>query len=165
MFEDPASRPEHLLRMQTFVLEAGLSHGHVYTDRSLRAAAIWSPPDVTLLDDEAGPALARVLSETIGEKAGEKLEALAQLAGAHPAEPHFYLFILGTRAEAQSQGLGSRVIAPVLARCDADGLPAYLESSNPRNVPFYQRHGFRVVDELVLANRGPVMHTMWREPR
>ena len=164
MFEDPVSRPGHLLRMQTFVLETGLPHGHVYTDPSLRAAAIWAPPDVAMLDDESGGALARLMTESIGEKAGEKLAAMAQLASAHPREPHFYLFTLGTRADAQSRGLGARVIEPVLTRCDADGLPAYLESSNPRNVPFYERHGFRVTSEILLADDGPVMHTMWREP-
>ena len=164
MFEDPATRPAHLLRMQAFVLETGLPHGHLYTDPSLRSAAIWSPPDVALLDDERGAALAQLMTESIGERAGEKLAAMAQLAGAHPKDPHFYLFTLGTRADAQSQGLGSLVIEPVLARCDADGLPAYLESSNPRNVPFYERHGFRVTSELLLAENGPLMHTMWREP-
>lgn len=165
MFEDAEARPEHLLRMQNFGLATALLRGHVYTLPDLRAAALWAPPDVPMLDDAAGREMGRVMAEAIGEKAGEKLGAMAQLQKAHPDETHFYLFTLGTHADAQSQGLGSRVIAPVLERCDAEGLPAFLESSNPRNVPFYERHGFRVVEEIVLEEGGPIMHPMWRDPR
>src|SRR3546814_12966763 len=39
-------------------------------------------------------------------------------------------------------GHGDALMAYALAQCDCDHAPAYLESSNPRNIPFYQRHGF-----------------------
>ena len=72
---------------------------------------------------------------------------------------------LGVLEDVRLVMLGGQVIAPVLERCDVERVPAYLESSNPRNVPFYQRHGFQVVDEIVLEEGGPVLHTMWRDPR
>ena len=51
-----------------------------------------------------------------------------------------------------------------LARCDAARLPAYLESSKERNVPFYERHGFRVTGELTIPGGGPTLWLMWRNP-
>jgi GNAT superfamily N-acetyltransferase len=84
---------------------------------------------------------------------------------AHPTEPHYYLESLGTRRGCQSRGGGSAVIAPVLARCDAEGVPAYLESSNPRNLAFYARHGFVERGVGGAPRGGPTMTTMWREPR
>jgi GNAT superfamily N-acetyltransferase len=83
---------------------------------------------------------------------------------AHPREPHYYLASLGVAPEAQGNGVGSRLLGPMLERCDREGVPAYLESSRDRNVPFYERHGFRVTDELRLPLGGPTLWLMWREP-
>ena len=91
--------------------------------------------------------------------------ALTAIEKSHPKEPHYYLEVLGTRKDRQSKGIGSAVINAVLERCDEEGVPAYLESSNPRNIPFYARHGFEVREEVSVGKNGPVATTMWREPR
>jgi GNAT superfamily N-acetyltransferase len=83
----------------------------------------------------------------------------------HPHEPHYYLEFLGTRRSRQGQGGGSKLLAPMLARCDEEGLGAYLESSNPRNVPFYARHGFVARASVVGAKGAPPVTPMWRDPR
>eukprot|EP01041_Mallomonas_annulata_P030478 gene30478-52615_t len=59
----------------------------------------------------------------------------------HPEEPHWYLSMIGVDPSHHGQGLGSALLKAGLQRCDADGLPAYLESSNPKNVPLYERFG------------------------
>ena len=164
-FEDAGKRGEQLGRMMAFSVETGLGRGHVYTTQNQRAAAIWSPPDVPMLDERSEAGLATLLQELIGPDADAKLAAFAKIQEVHPRDPHFYLFSLGTHAEYQGQGLGAQVVAPVLGICDAQGLPAYLESSNPRNIPFYQRHGFELRGEIPLAEGGPSLNTMWRDPR
>jgi len=95
----------------------------------------------------------------------ERLIALdAAMAAAHPHEPHWYLNVIGTVPERQGTGLGGRTMAPVLAVCDRDRLPAYLESSNPRNMTLYRRQGFEQTGEIPLPE-GPSLYPMWREPR
>ena len=69
------------------------------------------------------------------------------------------------RPDAQGLGVGSRLLAAGLARVDAKGLPAYLESSSPANVPLYRRHGFEVVEVLKATPDAPEMWAMWREAR
>ncbi|MDQ3739817.1 MAG: GNAT family N-acetyltransferase, partial [Actinomycetota bacterium] len=88
----------------------------------------------------------------------------ARMERRHPRAPHFYLPTLGVAPEAQGRGLGSALLAPMLERCDVEGVGAYLESSKERNVAFYGRHGFRVVDEMTFP-RGPRLWLMWRDPR
>ena len=83
----------------------------------------------------------------------------------HPATPpHYYLAVLGTDPSHQGRGLGSMLMGPVLEQCDRDRVGAYLESSKERNIDFYARHGFRVIEEVRLL-RGPIMWKMWRDPR
>jgi len=166
MFEDPECRLEQLRTWMRFAVEMGITRGHLYTAGGNLAASIWSPPDVTLFDDLWVPRMLKVLSDLLGERAGEVLAALARVIGAEGSdEPHFYLFVLGTHAAHQSRGLGGQVLEPVLARCDEQRLPARLESSNPRNVPFYERHGFEVLGEVAVVPGGPVIRPMRREPR
>jgi GNAT superfamily N-acetyltransferase len=93
------------------------------------------------------------------------LRVLEAMEHAHPELPHYYLQTLGTRREAQSHGVGSAVLAPMLERCDREGVPAYLESSNLRNVPFYARHGFEAQGVVPLPDGAPPITRMWREPR
>jgi GNAT superfamily N-acetyltransferase len=83
---------------------------------------------------------------------------------AHPHEPHWYLNVVSTLPDRQGQGLGATVLQPVLARCDAEGVPAYLESTNPRNRTLYRRQGFVDMDEILLPD-GPSMLQMWRDPQ
>jgi GNAT superfamily N-acetyltransferase len=65
----------------------------------------------------------------------------------------------------QGRGYGTALLRPVLERCDADGVPAYLESSTPRGRALYDRNGFEVVEECRFAHDGPPVWRMWREPR
>jgi ribosomal protein S18 acetylase RimI-like enzyme len=61
-----------------------------------------------------------------------------------PREPHVYLWLLGAAPEAQRNGVGSALLAEVANHANAQGLPIYLETMNPANVPFYEGRGFQV---------------------
>lgn len=87
------------------------------------------------------------------------------LRKAHPREAHYYLEVLGTVPERQGRGVGGALLSAVLDRCDADGVPAYLENSNPRNEAFYARHGFEPMPPLPLPGGCPPLVPMWRRPR
>jgi ribosomal protein S18 acetylase RimI-like enzyme len=100
----------------------------------------------------------------MGRETPRALSVLGQVEKVHPKQPHWYLAVLGTDPDHQGKGIGSALLAPVLAKCDEEGIPAYLESSKERNIPFYRRHGFEVTTELNLKN-GPSLWPMWRDPR
>ncbi len=67
---------------------------------------------------------------------------------AHPREEHWYLQTLGVDPSRQGEGIGRRLIRPVLDRADAEGLPCYLETATRSNVAWYAGAGFAVVEEL-----------------
>jgi GNAT superfamily N-acetyltransferase len=96
----------------------------------------------------------------------ERFRILGELMEhAHPTVPHWYLNVISTRPSHQGRGLGARALAPTLALNDAESMPAYLESSNPRNMTLYRRHGFEEIDEPIQMPDGPALYPMWREPR
>lgn len=83
----------------------------------------------------------------------------------HPDEPHWYLEFLGTVPDMQGRGLGAEAMAPVLRRCDTEGVPVWTWSSNERNLTFYRRQGFDVLDRLDFVPGGPPIFPIRREPR
>ena len=108
------------------------------------AAAIWLSP-ASRLDDDA---IVHHLESTVApEKLGDLLDVLGQMDAGHPPEPHWYLAWIGVDPAMQGRGLGGELMAHCLQVIDADGAPAYLDNTNPLNVPFYERHGFRVTGE------------------
>jgi ribosomal protein S18 acetylase RimI-like enzyme len=82
----------------------------------------------------------------------------------HERRPHWYILAVGVRPEDQGRGLGTALLTPTLARCDTEGLPAYLEASSERSAALYERLGFEHVGELRLGGSPPVWR-MLRSPR
>jgi len=143
-----------------------LRHDEVYTtEDGVHGAAIWMPPGkwrTTTADViRTLPATMRLL----GRQLPFALRGLTFMESHHPKEPAYYLQVLGTQPESQGKGMGSAMLQPVLARCDREGIGAYLESSKETNVPFYSRHGFKVTEEVRLPAGGPPVWLMWREPK
>lgn len=139
-------------------------HGFVSCAGDLVGAAIWVPPGESTM---GAAELVDIVRPNVATRLAFRSPLLAWGAlradRLHPHEPHFYLAAIGVDPAAQGRGLGSQLLRPVLDLCDDERVPAYLESSDPANVDFYSRHGFRVVDEVRLP-RGPMIHTMWRDP-
>jgi acetyltransferase (GNAT) family protein len=143
-------------------LEAGRRRGHTYRSTERTGVAIWSPPGVNSLSRADGVALYEQMAESHGAAGTARLDTIAAARSTlHPTEPHFYLLTLG--AATPGRGTGAELIAPVLRTCDEQAWPAYLESSSPRNVTFYERQGFVAVHEIVVDG-GPALLGMWRAP-
>lgn len=143
-----------------------LGHLHVVADASgLAGAALWSPPDRDVLQGDRVQDLFEALVPHLGDELVVRLGELARAHEHRPAEPHLYLGVLGVDPARQSCGHGAALVASTLAECDRTGLVAHLESSNERNIPFYERHGFAVAAAYRCGGDGPLMTMMTRPPR
>ena len=112
------------------------------------AVAMWMAPGA--IPD--GEAIVSVLRATVSrELHADVFATLAEMDAAHPRHPHWYLPWLGVRPGLSGRGLGAELLRSGLAEVDRTGLPAYLETPNPRTVSFYERHGFVVTG--VTTNR------------
>ena len=102
---------------------------------------------------EEAPLVALIEESVDARDRATAFSLFEQMACHHPAEPHWYLPLIGVTPSQQGQGYGSILLEHAAARCDHEGLPAYLESTSPRSVPLYRRHGFEVVAELRVGYR------------
>lgn len=165
---DPVARwtwPDPLTYLANFAAFARAFGGEAFTHGTALAAgdydgaALWLPPGV----EPDGESMAALLEATVPASRHGELYAFLELMGQfHPTEPHWYLSMLGVDPLVQGRGYGSALLRHALERCDREGLPAYLESSNPRNVPLYERHGFEVIG-TIQAGASPTMHAMRRK--
>lgn len=153
-----AARSERSFGAQLRVLQ---DRREVHADVSFSSVAVWARPNEW--EVPARDAM-RLLPGFLRNRVGLRtMLAFQRLEALHPAEPHWYLEYLGTEPERQGQGLGGHVLASLLARADADGLPVWAWSSNRENLGFYHRHGFVVLDEVLLAKNGPTVYPIRRE--
>lgn len=139
----------------------GFPHGAAHLIEGGMGAAMWLPPGVAP-DDERLAALTDAHSPK--ERLGDMMQVFEQMDRCHPRDPCWYLPLIGVDPAHQGRGCGSALLEHALARCDRDCVPAYLESSNPRNISLYLRHGFEIIGNIQVGS-SPTLVPMLRRPR
>jgi ribosomal protein S18 acetylase RimI-like enzyme len=164
---DDEARAKRLPRfMRMAVSKITYPYGETYVAEGHQGAALWNPPDQRphgiLNDLSLMPAM---LSFTGLRGLPRVMSAFNMIEAKHPKEPHYYLLAIGVDPSAQGQGLGTRLMAPVLEKCDTEGAAAYLEASSERSKALYERNGFKVMEQIQLPKGGPPAWMMWRDPQ
>ncbi|OKI00431.1 puromycin N-acetyltransferase [Streptomyces sp. CB02923] len=148
---------------ELFVTRVGLDHGRVWVADGGAAVAVWTTPETAEAGDVFGE-----LGPRFAEIAGDRAEISAQTEAAmgvhRPTEPVWFLGTVGVDPGRQGQGLGAAVIRPGLEATGAAGVPAFLETSDARNVRFYERLGFEVTADYPLPGGGPRTWAMTHKP-
>ncbi|MPZ40623.1 MAG: GNAT family N-acetyltransferase [Rhizobiales bacterium] len=137
------------------------AHGSAHVVGDHAGAALWLPPGVEPDEEALGEVMQSTLSPSRLEEAPGMFE---QMAKYHPSEPHWYLPLIGVDPGHQGKGYGDALMSFALDRCDRDRMPAYLESTNPRNITLYRRHGFEPLG-TIQAGSSPPLVPMLRPPR
>jgi ribosomal protein S18 acetylase RimI-like enzyme len=167
---DPATRwvwpdpQKYLLHFSKFARAFGgkaFEHKTAHYVGNYSGAALWLPPKV----DPDVDTLLRLFSDTVSEE-GQTIVpmVLEKMGGYHPNESHWYLPLLGVDPLHHGKGLGSALLKHATIKFDKDNELAYLESSNPRNIPLYERHGFKVLGTIQVDNFPPIV-PMLRKPQ
>lgn len=163
-------------RMQRLTRWHELAAGHrgvatrsAWVNEETTSVAVWHAPDgaagTAALPADVRAALARELPYLSAERA-DGVARTADLVDAHrPAGPHWELTFLGTRPTSRRRGLAAAVLAPALARCDADGLPAVAAAYSWAAVAYLRGSGFEVTAALRTADDALPLWVVARTPR
>jgi GNAT superfamily N-acetyltransferase len=159
---NPLRRARALLRIMATELYDAAHHGEIWVahrEGVLSGAAVWYRPGAYKKGTfRSTTKMARLLpnAAATGTRSIVMARLYRRIEAAHPSDEHWYLHILGVDPLCQRSGVGRAVIEPVLERCDSEGLPAYLVTQKPENVPWYERSGFKVRDEIRVGGTPPV---------
>ena len=137
------------------------AHGGADYVDGYAGTALWLPPDVHPDEEALNGIFARSVPEAIRKDAAAVME---QMGRYHPREPHWYLPLIGVDPCYQGKGFGAALMRHALSRCDREGRLAYLESTNPRNITLYERHGFERLGTVQVGSAPPLV-PMLRRPR
>ena len=160
MYPDSEQYWQHFPSFVRAFAGAAFEHGSANLVDGYLAAALWLPPGIHP-DEEA---MSKLIRTTVPENDQANVFAIfEQMDRYHPTEPHWYLPMIGVDPAHQAGGYGSALLQHALARCDREGMPAYLETNREANVPFYHRFGFDLVRRVALDD-GPPLWLMWRDP-
>ena len=160
-FPDPAT---YLAVMPDFARAFGgngFAHGAAHLVDGGWGAAMWLPPGVQPDSDTLAMLTERHAAR---DRMDDMMQVFTQMEKYHPTENCWYLPLIGVDPSCQSRGYGSALLRHALPQCDRDGVAAYLESSNPRNISLYERHGFVKLGSIQ-AGTSPTMVPMLRRPR
>lgn len=155
---------KYLTHFREFVKALGgkaFTHNSAYYIEGYAAASLWLPPNVHPDEEVMSTLFQRTAAEAVQNDSAKVFEKMVSY---HPSEPHWYLPFIGVDPFLQGNGFGSALLKHALIACDRDDKLAYLESSNLRNVPLYERHGFDVLGEIQIGT-SPTIVPMLRKPR
>ena len=158
---DGAKYLENFGQVMTHFGGRAFDHESAWVANDGQAIALWLPPGVEPDNEAMAASLEGVVPEERAEDMAGVFEGMAQY---HPHETHWYLPIIGADPAHLGKGLGGALMKHACMRIDQDGLPAYLESSNPRNISLYERHGFEVMGEI-RSGKAPLVTPMYRAAR
>ncbi len=168
---DPARRRRYLEWYLGCAINYGCRYGEVYTTPDVAGLAIWLPPGQTHFTPwryiRSGFLLTPlVMGIRRSFTQAMQYEDLAQKAHAQIAPgPHWYLWGLAVDPDQQGKGIGSALMQAMLERADAQHLPCYLETHDPKNIPFYRKHGFDIARTVKIPGSDLQFWSFLRAPR
>jgi GNAT superfamily N-acetyltransferase len=162
--DDPRDRVAPMVEFWGPFVAAALKHGGAWMALGGAAVALWVPPGLPEMDEDDEAAAASTIGRVCGGRAAHVLDAFDRFAANRPAADHWYLSLLATHPDHRGKGIGMELVAHRLRATDREGVPAYLESTNPVNLRRYAAAGFEPYGAFEVPD-GPRVDTMWREPR
>jgi GNAT superfamily N-acetyltransferase len=161
---DPDHRVRALRSLFRTLVHADMRAGLALRATGNEAAALWRAPGQAHSGTLEFLRSVIPLVATFGTALPRGLKVQESIDTHRPKGRFWYLHYVGVRTVHQGKGHGGRIIRAQTAVADAEGLPCWLETATPANVPLYERLGFVTQVEWDVAGGGPHFWGMMRPP-
>lgn len=152
LLPNPKKRIEFLQIFASLFLKDAIPIRSAHALPDFSGVAIWTP------SGESNPSsmLQSLFAEYVSLNVLRQYFAMSgKLELAKPTGQHLTLHLIGVDPARQGQGIATALLDYGLREADRWELPAYLESTNPRNIGLYRRFGFEVVKEVSVDGAPP----------
>jgi hypothetical protein len=145
-------RDKRLRRFMEYSFDVCYSFGEVFLSDDRKGCALILLPDKKRTTPKSMLWDITFILCSIGlSNVSKALNRESQIKSRHPKEPLYYLWFIGVDVEAQNNGIGSKLLAEVIAKGEAQNRVVCLETSTLKNIPWYEKFGFTIYDELDLG--------------
>ena len=156
--------PSFLSMLFEFLVPLYREQGMGFMTNDRTGVALWMKPGNKIKLQLSSIKYIFKLCKIIGLKSISKIDRLFLASSKYkPKEPHYYLYSIGVTKESKSKGVGSSLLKPILIKSDTESKSIYLENTKYENIPFYAKHGFKVIEEVNLGKNAPKMWLMVRQ--
>lgn len=170
-FPDPDHRRRALPWYMEKTLNCALRYGEVHITRDYSGVLFILPPGHTRLTQAEfirGGFLPVPL--VMGRRNYAKSDACEKFVADTQerlmlGRPHYYLWGLVADPKAQQKGVGTALLNFLFQKADPENMPIYLETHEPKNVPYYERFGFKLIHTDTIPEHGLDIWCMLREPQ
>jgi ribosomal protein S18 acetylase RimI-like enzyme len=166
VFDETSDKINVLNAFFEFFVTDAMERGEIIIAPENQGACVWYPADVEIFNERFEQTLSKIvstISDSAGKESGKRFEHLIQKVGDNePKQIHCEVFFLGLKPSARGKGIGQSLLKPVLDYADSKQVGCYLVSSNPRNISFYERHGFHKFCPIEISDSYS-MTGMWRD--
>ena len=166
IFLERVNRLDALTAFFQVFLADTVRRGEVLIAPNEAGAIAWYPSDIQLFDDcfdEVLAELTEIITTFGGLSAAERFEQIGNQAEKfEPEQVHCEVMWIALIPEVRGKGIGRDLLSPVLNHANEQQVSCYLVSSNPQNISFYERQGFRQIF-LIPTNSQLSLTGMWRD--
>ncbi len=152
-----------------FMLRYGIFYGEAYTTSSaLEGIAVWLPQGKVDMSPwrtiwSGGLSLVPKLGLGTVSRMEEMNDFITFTLMRYAPARHWYLSPLGIDPMYQGKGYAGRLLRPMLARTDKEGVTSLLHTHTTENVSFYEHFGFHVVECSMVPGTKFVSWAMMRK--
>lgn len=157
---DDEKRDQRIKALMAYSWEVCLLFGEVWLSDDKRACALLLHSDQKRSSLKSICLDIRLIIQVIGfTKIGKILKREAQIKKIQPKEKSVYLWFIGVDPQYQNRGYGSSLLKNIILSSKQKLI--ILETSTLKNLPWYQKLGFQIYDQLDLGytlyflKRGP----------
>ena len=141
-----------------------MPHDEVFTTEDYSGTSLWLPPGKTKISFLKQLTLLPIILKVTGfSRLNRFMDIMDLINEIHPEKKHYFLQYMGVIREHRSKGIGSSLLKPIIEKSKEEKCGIYLENSKEKNISFYEKNGFKVLDEVKINDELPPFWPMWRD--